>query len=55
MAQAVERAALGQKIIDDQNPVVFIEKFFGNYDVIHTLMCKGFYLGGVYVLSLIHI
>ena len=49
MAQAVERTALGQKIIDDQNPVIFIEKFVGNYDVIHTLMREGFHLGGIYV------
>ena len=38
--QSLQRAAVGQKIIDDQDVVVWPQKFFGDDDLIFTLWVK---------------
>ena len=44
-----QSAAVRQKIVDQKNPVVGGEEFFGNDDVVNASVGKGFYLCREYV------
>ena len=46
--QSLQRAAVGQKIIDDQDVVVWPQKFFGDDDLIFTFVGEGFHLGHIH-------
>ena len=41
--QTLEGAAIGQKIINDQNVFTFVQELLGNDDIILILVCKGFH------------
>ena len=46
--QTADGVAVGEKIIDDENNIVFIQIVFGNTDIVNTAMGKRFHRRGIY-------
>ena len=45
--QTLQRATIGEKVVDDQYVISFVQKLLGDDDLIFALVGEGFYLGYV--------